>query len=177
MRILHVAPSIARAYGGPTQSLSGYVTASRLLGASVNVVAPEATKSEIDEMEAATGAGNVRTFPAFGRGAFVVSPTLTSWVRSNADKFDLVHVHGLFNPVSTLSCRAAIKAAVPVVLRPFGTLSRYTFEHRRSGLKRAYFSTLERGNVTNCNGVHFTTDTEREEAAWHGVPLDSRAHV
>ena len=40
MKILHVAPSIERAYGGPTQSLAGYITASLTTGADIDVAAP-----------------------------------------------------------------------------------------------------------------------------------------
>ena len=177
MRILHIAPSIARSYGGPTQSLSGYIISARLAGADVTVAAPAASPAETAEMESATGPGRVHTFSSFGRGAFVLSPSMVQWVRTAARKHDVVHVHGLFNPVSTLSCRAAIQEGAAVVLRPFGTLSRYTFEHRRNRLKRAYFGALERFNVDRASALHFTTSFERNEATWHNIDFGHRAHV
>ena len=48
MKILHVAPSIERAYGGPTQSLAGYITASLTTGADIDVAAPLPAKHEVD---------------------------------------------------------------------------------------------------------------------------------
>jgi glycosyltransferase involved in cell wall biosynthesis len=176
MRILHVAPSIERAYGGPTQSLAGYVSASRLKGAKVEVAAPRASAEEIEALEHA-GASRVITFAAFGSGGTASSPALVRWLRRNGASFDVVHVHGLFNFISTFGARAAIATGVPTVIRPFGTLSKYTFGHRRSALKRGWFNALERPNLLRAAALHFTTATERDEAEWHRLPLGPRSHV
>jgi glycosyltransferase involved in cell wall biosynthesis len=177
MKVLHVTPSIAKSYGGPTQSLGGYIAAARLRGAHVTVAAPAGTSEEADAIESIAGAGNVHTFKTFGRAAFVMSPDLVKWVSSEAPKHDVVHVHGLFNPVSTLSARAAIGVRAPVIIRPFGTLSRYTFEHRRSILKQAYFAAIERSNLQRAAGLHFTTTTESDEAKWHGLDFGGRSYI
>jgi glycosyltransferase involved in cell wall biosynthesis len=99
------------------------------------------------------------------------------WASRNAKRFDVVHVHGLFNPVSSLAARACIRMGSAVIIRPFGTLSRYTFAHRRTALKRVYFSLLERRNITHAAGIHFTTATEKQEAKWRGLSFDQRAYV
>ncbi len=97
-------------------------------------------------------------------------------MNSVAESFDVVHVHGLFNSISSLSARAASDAAA-VVLRPFGTLSKYTFRHRRTALKRAYFALIEKRNLRAAAALHFTSDAERSEADWHGVDFTGRAFV
>jgi glycosyltransferase involved in cell wall biosynthesis len=176
MKILHVAPSIERAYGGPTQSLAGYISASRLTNAEIDVVAPIASSEEIATLEHA-GARNVETFPGYGSGSSAASPALVGWLKVHAREYDVVHVHGFFNFISTFAARAAIATGVPVILRPFGTLSRYTFSHRRGSVKRVWFQTLERPNIVRAAGIHFTTDTERDEAARHGIELSERAYV
>ena len=176
MKILHVAPSIERAYGGPTQSLAGYISASRSAGADIDVAAPFPSHNEIEALHQA-GAGRVETFKGYGSGSSAASPALVKWVRESARMYDAVHVHGLFNFISTFAARAAVAAGSPVIVRPFGTLSRYTFSHRRSGLKRTWFEKLERPNLIRAAAVHFTTVTEREEAEWHGLDLGARAHV
>ncbi len=48
MKVLHVAPSIAQSYGGPTYSLAGYIVASRLAGIDVTVTAPSCAPEDID---------------------------------------------------------------------------------------------------------------------------------
>ena len=176
MKILHVAPSIERAYGGPTQSLAGYISASRTVGADVDVAAPFPSIREVDVLNDA-GAGRVRTFTGYGRGSTAASPSLLRWVAAHSRSYDVVHVHGLFNFISTFAARAAIRAGSAVVIRPFGTLSRYTFEHRRGALKRPWFENLERPNLNRAAAVHFTTATERQEAEWNWLGLGNRAHV
>jgi len=176
MRILHVAPSIERSYGGPTQSLAGYVAASRVGGADVQVAAPRASAAEVEALET-VGAARVLTFRSFGAGGSASSPALVRWVGRNCHAFDVVHVHGLFNFISTFSARVAVARGAPVVIRPFGTLSRYTFGHRRGTLKRGWFRLLERRNILRAAALHFTTVSERDEAEWHGLPVGDKAHV
>jgi hypothetical protein len=143
VKVLHVTPSIARAYGGPTYSLAGYARAALDEGAEISVAAPAPTAGDkwLAEMipEAA-----VYAFRTYGRGAFLASTDLQSWLRRNASRYDVVHVHGLLNPVSSLAARMCVRRGWPVVIRPFGTLSRYTYAHRRGTLKLLYRWLLDR---------------------------------
>lgn len=177
MKVLHVAPSIAQSYGGPTYSLAGYVVASRLAGIDVTVASPRCAPEDIDAFISRAGKTDLHLFRSLGGGAFATSPTLVRWVNASAKDFDVVHVHGLFNSISSLSARAAIGSHAAVVLRPFGTLSKYTFRHRRTALKQAYFALLERKNLRGAGALHFTSEAERQEADWHGVDFTGRAYV
>jgi glycosyltransferase involved in cell wall biosynthesis len=177
VKVLHVAPSIARAYGGPTQSLAGYAVAARCVGIDASIAAPRCDDEDLSAFVRRAPDAKLHLFRSFGSGAFATSPALIRWVAKAGFGYDVIHVHGLFNPISTLSARAGISAGTAVVIRPFGTLSRYTFQHRRSALKSAYFSVLERRNVTEAAGLHFTTETERDSASWHGIDFTGRSHV
>lgn len=116
-------------------------------------------------------------FPAHGRGAFLVSPRLQTWLSRNGSAFDAVHVHGLLNPVSSLASRSCVRNRWPLVLRPFGTLSRFTFTHRRALLKRAYMTLIEESNLKHASAIHFTTNAERDASEWHGIVWGARARV
>ena len=177
MRILHISPSIAGAYGGPTQSLAGYARAALSEGMGVVVAAPRCGREDEAWLNAEIAGAEVRLFPGFGSGAFASSPALIGWLRSAGRQFDLVHVHGLWNPVSSLATRVCTRKGWPVVVRPFGTLSRYTFLHRRTWLKRIYLHILERSNLERADGIHFTTEVEQSEAAWYGVDFGNRSYV
>ncbi|MEO7501030.1 MAG: glycosyltransferase, partial [Gemmatimonadaceae bacterium] len=177
MKVLHVAPSIARSYGGPTQSLAGYAVAARNAGIDVSIAAPRCDYDDLNAFRRRAGGTRLHLFRAYGTGAFAASPSLVRWVSRAASAYDVVHIHGLFNPISTLSARAVLRSGTTVVIRPFGTLSRYTFRHRRTRLKNAYFSLVERRNVVEAAALHFTTDTERDSAGWHDMDIADRAHV
>ncbi|HEY4954481.1 MAG TPA: glycosyltransferase, partial [Gemmatimonadaceae bacterium] len=102
MRILHVTPSVQRAYGGPTESLIGYITAAQTAGIEVSVAGPQCPDDEARSFDARIGGATLRLFTSFGRGAFAMSPALLTWVRREAREYDVVHVHGLFNTISSL---------------------------------------------------------------------------
>ena len=177
MKVLHVAPSIAQSYGGPTYSLAGYVVASRLAGIDVTVAAPRCAPEDIDAFLSRAGKTDLHLFRSAGSGAFAASPSLVRWVNGSAKSFDIVHIHGLFNSISSFSARVSFDSNAAVVMRPFGTLSKYTFHHRRTLLKRAYFAVVEKKNLQSAQALHFTSETERNEADWHGVDFSARAYV
>jgi glycosyltransferase involved in cell wall biosynthesis len=177
VKVLHVAPSIGRAYGGPTESLIGYIVAAQTGGIEVSVAAPKCADDEAEAFASRAGDAAFHLFPSFGKGAFAVSPALLVWLGDAARSYDVVHVHGLFNTISSLAARSCIRRQIPVIIRPFGTLSRYTFFHRRTALKRAYLALLERQNIRQASAIHFTTATERDNAEWHGIPFEGRGYV
>ena len=165
LRILHVAPSIARGYGGPTSSLFGYATAAASQGMSVSIIAPHS--DEAGEFKRRLETVELQTFPAFGRGAFVTSPGLWWWLRRHLREYDVVHVHGLLNPVSSGAISLAVSRGQRVVVRPFGMLSRYTFMHRRRVMKAIYFRVADGRNLACASAIHFTTAGEQRNARWH----------
>jgi glycosyltransferase involved in cell wall biosynthesis len=176
VRILHVAPNISRAYGGPTYSLAAYARASIDAGATVTIAAPEPPAADrwlANELPDVTLHG----FRTYGRDAFLASPALHRWLGENGESFDVIHVHGLLNPVSSLAARACARNGWPFIIRPFGTLSRYTYSHRRGALKEAYSRRIDRPNLRRASAIHFTTTVERDESAWQGIDWGQRAFV
>jgi glycosyltransferase involved in cell wall biosynthesis len=177
MRVLHVMPSIARDFGGPTEALLGYLEAGRHAGIAADVVAPVCAPEDEHRFVARAGDAVVTSFPLVGRGALAASPAMLRWLGEQASGYDVVHVHGLLNLVSSLAARWCAHAGVPYVVRPFGTLSRYTFTHRRGAAKRLYLRALDAPSLQRAGAVHYTTEEERDEAEWHGLGLAARGHV
>jgi glycosyltransferase involved in cell wall biosynthesis len=143
----------------------------------VSVAAPACSSEDAAALAQFVSTSSLHFFRSYGSGAFTTSPRLVRWVSRSASAFDVVHVHGLLNPVSSLALRAAHQSGTPTIIRPFGTLSRYTFEHRRGTLKRAYFGVLERQNLRSAAALHFTTAAERDEAQWHDIDFTGRSFV
>jgi glycosyltransferase involved in cell wall biosynthesis len=167
MRLLHVMPDLTRAYGGPIEALVGYVGAAGP-SAEVTVAGPTASDSELDWLRRVMPRATVLTTSRL---------RVPRLVRRLALAADVVHVHGLLNPVSSGGAGAALARNRPLVIGPFGTLSRYTFTHRRALAKQLYFLTVDAPHLRRAAAVHFTTAAERDEAAWHGIDFAGRAHV
>lgn len=170
-------PSLARGYGGPVSALLGYLDASREAGIATRVLAPHADTADVDAFRSLAPQTEVLTFRAFGPGHLAVAPALNQWITDHGRNHNAVHVHGLLNLVSSRAAHSALRIGRPLVVCPFGTLSRYTVAHRRSWQKRLFFKALEYPNLRRAAAVHFTTSTERDEASWHGLDLGDRAFV
>ena len=169
-------PNISRAFGGPTESLIGYAQAARAQDMDVHVAAPAVSAQDESWLRGQLPEVTFQFFASAGRHAYVVAPGLWAWLWRETNRVDALHVHGLFNPVSSLSAQIGIAAAVPTIMRPFGTLSRYTFS-RRSVLKRLYFTLLDRPTLRRAAIIHFTTEAEREEADRLSIDLQGRSAV
>jgi glycosyltransferase involved in cell wall biosynthesis len=170
-------PNVSRAFGGPTESLIGYARAAATQDLTVEVAAPGVAAEDRDWLqEALPDTTRLHEFASVGHHAWVVAPGLWVWLVRHASRYDVIHVHGLFNPVSSLSARIAVSTATPTVMRPFGTLSRYTFS-RRSALKQFYFRLLDRPALRQADAIHFTTEAEREEASRFDLALEGRSHI
>ena len=164
MRVLHVAPDLSRAFGGPTEALLGFLAAARSAGIDTEVVGPMPPVEDLEWFRSRAPGVPVHAFPTRGRGSARMSPALLRYLRSRESAVDAVHVHGMFNAISTFAARACLRGAVPYVIGPFGTLSRYTFEHKRRLLKRAYHALLDAPAIRGVGAMHFTTVHERDEA-------------
>jgi glycosyltransferase involved in cell wall biosynthesis len=177
MRVLHVLPSIAQAYGGPTRSLAGFCRASTHAGIDVEIAAPRPSDADVDWLKVETGGIPMRLFASAGQGASVISPRLVSGVSRSTREYDVVHVHGLLNLVSSVAARITRARSTPLVIRPFGMLSRYTYTHRRRWLKQLFHTTLDRPNLVRADAFHFTTEAEEDGAGWLGMELTDRSFV
>ena len=175
--MLQVAPSLDRLYGGPVYSVVAFARAARAAGVEVTIAGPTPPDKELDWVHTELPGMTIHTFATVGADAFILSLPLVTWLRRHASEFDVIHVHGLLNPVSSLSALAAVRKKVPLVLHPFGTLSQYTFKHRRRWLKKAYFRLLDGPNLRAAGAIHFTTATERDESRLHKLEWGGRAHV
>jgi len=101
MTILHVIPNVSRAFGGPTESLIGYAQAARTQDLDVHVAAPSVPEDDEAWLREQLPDLSFHFYASVGRHAWVVAD------------YDAVHVHGLFNPVSSLSLHVAPSATYP----------------------------------------------------------------
>ena len=161
LAVLHAMPNLTRPFGGPVEALIGFVHAAGNQ-ATTTIVGPPCPDAERDWLAA--------QLPPDTRILF-------GSARDLVRQADGVHVHGLLNPHSSSAARATLAAHRPLVLGPFGTLSRYTFTHRRRLLKQLYFAAVDAPAVRRAQAMHFTTEAERDEAKWHGIDFNGRSHV
>lgn len=173
-RVVHVMPDVSRAFGGPTVALVGYIAALREVGITADVLAPACSAEDAKWLRQSLACSNLHLVPRLAGGSLADAAMLTAWLRQERRRYNVVHVHGLLHPVSSMAARLAPLQDQALAICPFGTMSRYTFRHRRRLLKRLWFAVIDRPNLLAADAIHFCTELERDEARWLGVPLESR---
>lgn len=167
MRVLHVIPSLAAAYGGPAAAMPVMARGLHKAGVEVHV-------ATIDEtvLRSCSSEGVVKDENGFHRRSFSltcrpyrISLSLGGWLDRHVADYDLVHVHGVFTYSSWAACRAAAKAGVPFIVRPLGILNRWGMEKRRPWLKKMFFRLLEKPLFDRAATMHFTSVEEAEDVA------------
>ena len=177
MDVLIVTPSIALRSGGLAESVLGYVTALGAHGIATEVFAPACGPDDVEHFQSRAPATPLTLARGLERLPHGAAPVLGRLLARRAGSASIVHVFGLLNPVSTLAARVAIRIRRPLVVCPLGMLSKYTYAHRRTSAKAVYFSLLEYPNLRRAQAVHFQSEPERAEAAWHRLPGGQRNYV
>lgn len=169
MRVLQVLPSIKSISGGPPRSTLVNCRALHAVDPDVETVLLS-TDEQLNPgwreelLSRCPEHMTVEVLPGRGRHTTRFSFSLLGWMWQHIDDFDLLVIRALLHPISSAAARAARTKGVPYLLVPHGTLSRYTFSHRRTFLKRLYYRWVEAGTVNEASAIRFTARAERDEA-------------
>ena len=178
MRVLHVTSYFAPAfrYGGPPRSILGLCRALQRAGVRVEVFTTTANGPA--ELPASPPEGDryegvpVRYFPlAFPRRAFGARG-FGAALRRNLGRYDVVHIHGLWNlPVWTAG-HCARRAGVPYLISPRGMLDGGSLA-RHTAWKRLAYWAVERRNLAGAALLHASSELEARtlERRDLGVPV------
>lgn len=169
MRILHVVPSFLPGwrYGGPIRSVYGLSQALRAAGHEVEVftsnrdqqVILDVPHNQPVDLDGLT----VRYFRTKGPARLRYSPDLDTEIERSAGRFDVAHVHGVFNWLSYASARSARRAGIPYVISPRGMLMKDAIALRSRARKGLWLRLLERENLEGAGAIHVTADNEIAE--------------
>jgi glycosyltransferase involved in cell wall biosynthesis len=168
VNILHVISSMSQEAGGPPAVVAGLARALHKRGHAVTIATLGDKGGALVPTDQAV---TVRSFPGDGRG-YGYSAGLESWLNAEAKRFDLVHLHGVWQFPTFAAARACWAAGVPYVVAPHGMLDEYSVGQHSTWKKRAYWLWRE-GRVARCAaGLHCLNHAEiRRAVPWvRGIP-------
>ena len=175
IRVLHVLPGVAPRYGGPSTVIRPMAESlAQLPGVTVEIAATDADgpAGRLRPEDLPPSPVRVRLFPRTASEQWKISLPLRRWLNAHAGEYDVLHVHALWSFATTAACSAARRHCKPVILRPCGMLSAYTWG-RGAWKKRLYWNLVERRNVATARAIHVTSPGEAEDVARLGVvPAD-----
>jgi glycosyltransferase involved in cell wall biosynthesis len=103
----------------------------------------------------------VRYFPLKWPRRFFAASRLKEALHEDVGRYDLVHVHGLWNVPAWLAVNVARHKRVPYVISPRGMLDPGSFSHHRVR-KEICFRLHERNNLRSAAFLHATSEAEKD---------------
>ena len=167
LSILHVIPSVARSDGGPSRAVMDMCRALNAAGVGASLATTDADGPSRLPVE--LGAWSLREgvstifFPREYTDSFKVSRPFAEWLAANVEKFDCVHVHGIFSHACLAAARSCARLRVPYVVRPLGALERWSLR-QKPVRKRLALALGGRALLRRAAAVHYTTARERRES-------------
>jgi len=164
LKILHVIPSVAPRYGGPSKAVYTMCRALQDRGIEVLIATTNADGSE--ELPVALGEKIVYQgaptifFPRQWSEALKYSRPLALWLEQNVKIFDFAHIHAVFSHACVAAARACRKNVVPYMVRPLGTLDPWSLK-QKSVRKRLFWHLGVKRMLTGASAIHYTSDEEK----------------
>jgi glycosyltransferase involved in cell wall biosynthesis len=167
LKILHVIPSVASRYGGPSQAIYTMCRALQARGTEVLIATTNADGSK--ELPVALGEKIIYQGVAtifFARQwseALKYSRPLALWLERNINNFDLAHIHAVFSHACVAAARACRKNVVPYLVRPLGTLDPWSLK-QKSARKRLFWHLGVKQMLAGAAAIHYTSAEEKRLA-------------
>lgn len=175
MRILHVVPSYAPAwgYGGPIRAVHGLAKGQVESGDRVEVFTTDAglegdlsiRAAPCRDLEGVRVTYFRRAFPR----ALYRAAGLSSAARNRIGEFDVVHLHSVYLLPTLVSARVAEQRGVPYVISPRGMLVEDLIRLRGRWRKQLWIRLFERRTIRCSAAIVATSDIEAAELVRLGV--------
>jgi glycosyltransferase involved in cell wall biosynthesis len=160
MKVLHIIASVRKESGGPVEGLTQSVIYRQSLGQYIEVLTLDPYNAEfLNEFPCkVTGVG-----PAPKKYGY--TPKFKQWIVDNADRFDVVVIHGLWNHASVGGWQGCVKSNLPYVLFTHGMMDpwfkkAYPLKH---WLKQLFWI-IQGLALKHASEVLFTSEEEKKLA-------------
>ena len=169
MKILHAIPSLDPATGGPPIVAASLAAAQTALGCPARIISydfPEARQRIESVRESIPGMLQVRLdyLPPLTPMEHLRAAAARKLSRAAVSEVDVVHLHGVWDPMVRAVAMTAAQAGKPYILTPHGTLKPWAFAQRR-WKKRLAMWLGWRGMLDGARFLHFLTEEEQRLAA------------
>lgn len=167
MRVLHVIPSVAPRYGGPSSAIAPMCRSLADQGMQPLILTTDADgpgRLDVPLGRETTWEGVPTVFfPRDFTEAYKYSRGLGRWVSHHVRDFSIVHVHAVLSYAPLAAAAACRRAGIPYVVRPLGTLDPWSLGQKRFR-KRLLLALGARRMLAGAAAIHYTATEEKRLA-------------
>lgn len=144
MKIVHVVSSLNLAHGGPPSAIIGMAAAQATAGQQIRIICPTEPGvleqiHQCDRRIVKLKELEIRFIPSCTPAQRFLGQKARQAVERSLVDADFVHVHGVWEPVLTLSARLARRMNRPYCVTPHGMLTEWSLANRRWKKRLALF--------------------------------------
>lgn len=171
MKVLHIIPGYypALEFGGPTESVFQLNKALAAKGIIVDVLTTDAGLKGREDivLNKWINKDNVRIkyLPTYLFGNYAFSPQVIEAVLSDINKYDLVHLTGIWSFPFLVGGIVSLLSKTPYIISSRGMLYDEAINIKSKSSKKLYYSILLKYILEKANAIHFTTKDEKEKLA------------
>lgn len=167
MNVLHVIPSVAPRYGGPSHAIIQICANLQDHGVTTVIATTNADGDSVLPVQLGH-IQNYQNIPTifFQRDvseAFKYSWHLADWLMANVANYDLVHIHAVFSHASISAARACRRHGVPYMVRTIGNLDPWSLAQKPMR-KKLFWHLGVKQMLGGAAAIHYTSRAERQLA-------------
>ena len=168
IRVVQTASSLARSLGGPSRSITGLCEHLARAGCKVDLCSIDTVASLGDAVEVDTSLLDLHLANLGGKLSSIFIPApFRDMLRARAAQCDIVHSHGLWEPVNRCCSIVAKRLDRPHVISIRGMLDPPSFGHA-AWKKRLAMALFARENVDAAACIHTTAPLETQNVRRFG---------
>ena len=167
VKVLHVIPSVAPRYGGPSRAVTDMCRASLGVGIETLIATTDADGDgrlgvELNRAISYQGVPTI-FFRRQWSEAFKYSRHLARWLDARVREFDAVHIHAVFSHACLAAADSCRRHRVPYIVRPLGTLDPWSLRQKRAR-KMLFWRLGVSRMLKGAAAIHYTALPERQLA-------------
>lgn len=168
MKILHVIPGLEHTCGGPGVVALSICKELTDLGVECDVVSTRDPFNRYELVNEHLIINNVKLFERWKQQHFAFSTSLGRWLYQNIHKYDVVHIHTIFNYPSSSAAAYAKKLKVPYIITPHGMLEPWALSNK-SWKKHLAYNLFIKKQLQNARAIHIIAVPEGDNIKSLGI--------
>ncbi len=170
MKVLHIVPSLARAWGGPVTVVENLTSALSADGVECTVIAATCGRFGSDAVSIPGVSTTLFPLSFFGRFWIGHSFSSSSWINEHIRGFDVVHIHELWNHLHYVGAKAARRYGIPYIIRPCGELGDWELAQKKLK-KRLFMALSQRETLQKASAIQALTRAEETSIKRQGISV------
>lgn len=156
--VLHIINKFDLSQGGPPRSINNIIKGLKSKGLKTHLISSGKRKIIRDKKTFFIGDNLIERFS-------FPSLSLIIYLRKKIKEYDLIHIHCMWNFMTTMSFFLAIFYKKKIIFSPHGTMDKNNIKNNYF-LKKIYYFLIEKRNIKKIDVVHFLSNEEKNNSQY-----------